>query len=214
MKLLELEQIDFYYEKKEVLRKVSACFERGKMYVILGKSGSGKTTLLSLLGGMDGPKSGKILLDGTEINKKNMDDYRAKRVSVIFQNYNLVDYLTAAENVELLAGKGGRGILRKLGLTEEEITRNVLELSGGQQQRVAIGRALASERDILLADEPTGNLDGKTALEIAEIMKRMAHEYKKCVIVVTHSLEVAEYADVVFELKQARLNDRYEKSQR
>ena len=89
-----------------------------------------------------------------------------------------------------------------------------LELSGGQQQRVAIGRALASERDILLADEPTGNLDGKTALEIAEIMKRMAHEYKKCVIVVTHSLEVAEYADVVFELKQARLNDRYEKSQR
>ena len=201
-------------KKKEVLRKVSACFERGKMYVILGKSGSGKTTLLSLLGGMDGPKSGKILLDGTEINKKNMDDYRAKRVSVIFQNYNLVDYLTAAENVELLAGKGGRGILRKLGLTEEEITRNVLELSGGQQQRVAIGRALASERDILLADEPTGNLDGKTALEIAEIMKRMAHEYKKCVIVVTHSLEVAEYADVVFELKQARLNDRYEKSQR
>ena len=184
------------------------------MYVILGKSGSGKTTLLSLLGGMDEPKSGKILLDGTEINKKNMDDYRAKRVSVIFQNYNLVDYLTAAENVELLAGKGGRGILRKLGLTEEEITRNVLELSGGQQQRVAIGRALASERDILLADEPTGNLDGKTALEIAEIMKRMAHEYKKCVIVVTHSLEVAEYADVVFELKQARLNDRYEKSQR
>ena len=214
MKLLELEQIDFSYEKKEVLRKVSACFERGKMYVILGKSGSGKTTLLSLLGGMDGPKSGKILLDGTEINKKNMDDYRAKRVSVIFQNYNLVDYLTAAENVELLAGKGGRGILRKLGLTVEEITRNVLELSGGQQQRVAIGRALASERDILLADEPTGNLDGKTALEIAEIMKRMAHEYKKCVIVVTHSLEVAEYADVVFELKQARLNDRYEKSQR
>ena len=214
MKLLELEQIDFSYEKNEVLRKVSACFERGKMYVILGKSGSGKTTLLSLLGGMDGPKSGKILLDGTEINKKNMDDYRAKRVSVIFQNYNLVDYLTAAENVELLAGKGGRGILRKLGLTEEEITRNVLELSGGQQQRVAIGRALASERDILLADEPTGKLDGKTALEIAEIMKRMAHEYKKCVIVVTHSLEVAEYADVVFELKQARLNDRYEKSQR
>ena len=214
MKLLELEQIDFSYEKKVVLRKVSACFERGKMYVILGKSGSGKTTLLSLLGGMDGPKSGKILLDGTEINKKNMDDYRAKRVSVIFQNYNLVDYLTAAENVELLAGKGGRGILRKLGLTEEEITRNVLELSGGQQQRVAIGRALASERDILLADEPTGNLDGKTALEIAEIMKRMAHEYKKCVIVVTHSLEVAEYADVVFELKQARLKKKKKKSQR
>ena len=214
MELLVLEQVDFSYEKKEVLRKASACFERGKMYVILGKSGSGKTTLLSLLGGMDEPKSGKILLDGTEINKKNMDDYRAKRVSVIFQNYNLVDYLTAAENVELLAGKGGRGISRKLGLTEEEITRNVLELSGGQQQRVAIARALASERDILLADEPTGNLDGKTALEIAEIMKRMAHEYKKCVIVVTHSLEVAEYADVVFELKQARLNDRYEKSQR
>lgn len=206
MNFLELVQVDYSYNKRDnVLQNISVSFEMGKMYAILGKSGSGKTTLLSVLGGMDLPWSGKLIFAGTEINKKNVDQYRAKHVSIIFQNYNLIDYLTAVENIELITGKEAKEILCKLGL-KEEMKRNVLELSGGQQQRVAIGRALASKGEILLADEPTGNLDKKTELEIVEILRRTAHEHKKCVIVVTHSAEVAKYADIVFELKKAELN--------
>lgn len=211
MDCLKLIQVNYSYKKNNnVLQNINVCFDRGKMYAILGKSGSGKTTLLSVLGGMDLPRSGKIIFADTELNKKNMDQYREKHVSIIFQNYNLVDYLTAIENIELLTGKDAKKILINLGL-KEEMKRGVLELSGGQQQRVAIGRALASEKDILLADEPTGNLDEKTALEIAEILRGMAHEYNKCVIVVTHSMKIAKYADIVFELKQGELNYKYGK---
>mgnify|MGYP000029919082 FL=1 len=175
------------------------------MYAILGKSGSGKTTLLSLLAGLDEPVDGVILYEGNILKGKELDNYRAKHVSIIFQSYNLIDYLTAVENIEFITNKNARPILHELGILEEDMDRNVLQLSGGQQQRVAIGRALTSETDILLADEPTGNLDEKTAKEIAEILKNTAYRKKKCVIVVTHSSEVAKYADIVLNLEKGKL---------
>ena len=206
METLQLKNISYFYNKEiPILQNISISFEREKMYAILGKSGSGKTTLLSLLAGLDKPVEGVMLYKGNILKEKELDNYRAKHVSIIFQNYNLIDYLTAVENIEFITNKNARPILHELGILKEDMDRNVLQLSGGQQQRVAIGRALTSETEILLADEPTGNLDEKTAKEIAEILKNTAHRKKKCVIVVTHSLEVAKYADVVLNLKEGKL---------
>jgi putative ABC transport system ATP-binding protein len=206
METLQLKNISYFYNKEiPILQNISIRFEREKMYAILGKSGSGKTTLLSLLAGLDKPVEGVMLYKGNILKEKELDNYRAKHVSIIFQNYNLIDYLTAVENIEFITNKNARPILHELGILKEDMDRNVLQLSGGQQQRVAIGRALTSETEILLADEPTGNLDEKTAKEIAEILKNTAHRKKKCVIVVTHSLEVAKYADVVLNLKEGKL---------
>lgn len=206
METLQLKNISYFYNKEiPILQNISIRFEREKMYAILGKSGSGKTTLLSLLAGLDKPVEGVMLYKGNILKEKELDNYRAKHVSIIFQNYNLIDYLTAVENIEFITNKNARPILHELGFLKEDMDRNVLQLSGGQQQRVAIGRALTSETEILLADEPTGNLDEKTAKEIAEILKNTAHRKKKCVIVVTHSLEVAKYADVVLNLKEGKL---------
>ena len=203
---LQLKNISYFYNKElPILQNINISFERGKMYAILGKSGSGKTTLLSLLAGLDEPVDGVILYEGNILKGKELDNYRAKHVSIIFQSYNLIDYLTAVENIEFITNKNARPILHELGILEEDMDRNVLQLSGGQQQRVAIGRALTSETDILLADEPTGNLDEKTAKEIAEILKNTAYRKKKCVIVVTHSSEVAKYADIVLNLKKGKL---------
>lgn len=206
METLQLKNISYFYNKEiPILQNISIRFEREKMYAILGKSGSGKTTLLSLLAGLDKPVEGVMLYKGNILKEKELDNYRAKHVSIIFQNYNLIDYLTAVENIEFITNKNAQPILHELGILKEDMDRNVLQLSGGQQQRVAIGRALTSETEILLADEPTGNLDEKTAKEIAEILKNTAHRKKKCVIVVTHSLEVAKYADVVLNLKEGKL---------
>lgn len=206
METLQLKNISYFYNKElPILQNINISFERGKMYAILGKSGSGKTTLLSLLAGLDEPVDGVMLYEGNILKGKELDNYRAKHVSIIFQSYNLIDYLTAVENIEFITNKNARPILHELGILEEDMDRNVLQLSGGQQQRVAIGRALTSETDILLADEPTGNLDEKTAKEIAEILKNTAYRKKKCVIVVTHSSEVAKYADIVLNLEKGKL---------
>lgn len=206
METLQLKNISYFYNKElPILQNINISFERGKMYAILGKSGSGKTTLLSLLAGLDEPVDGVILYEGNILKGKELDNYRAKHVSIIFQSYNLIDYLTAVENIEFITNKNARPILHELGILEEDMDRNVLQLSGGQQQRVAIGRSLTSETDILLADEPTGNLDEKTAKEIAEILKNTAYRKKKCVIVVTHSSEVAKYADIVLNLEKGKL---------
>ena len=206
METLQLKNISYFYNKElPILQNINISFERGKMYAILGKSGSGKTTLLSLLAGLDEPVDGVILYEGNILKGKELDNYSAKHVSIIFQSYNLIDYLTAVENIEFITNKNARPILHELGILEEDMDRNVLQLSGGQQQRVAIGRALTSETDILLADEPTGNLDEKTAKEIAEILKNTAYRKKKCVIVVTHSSEVAKYADIVLNLEKGKL---------
>ena len=207
MEILALQNVEYSYDKKKkVLKGINAQMETGKMYAILGPSGCGKTTLLSLLGGLDSPTNGQILFNGTDIEQSGLGHHRKKHVSFIFQSYNLIDYMTPQENVRLTAKKPALPFLERLGLTKEESKRNVLKLSGGQQQRVAIARALASEAPVILADEPTGNLDEDTAQDITETLKESAHEQDKCVIVVTHSGELAKQADVVFRLKKGELH--------
>ncbi|MBD5486994.1 MAG: ATP-binding cassette domain-containing protein [Lachnospiraceae bacterium] len=206
MSILEVRGLQYSYEnKKRVLRGINAKMEHGKMYAILGPSGCGKTTLLSLLGGLDSPSSGQILYQGEDIVKTGLADHRRSHVAFIFQNYNLIDYLTPMENVALTAKQPPLPILEQLGLTAEEAKRNVLKLSGGQQQRVAIARALASDAQVILADEPTGNLDEDTAAEITSILKKSAHKSGKCVVIVTHSNELAKEADVIFQLRKGEL---------
>lgn len=206
MSILEFSNLKYSYNgKQSILRGVSGKLEQGKLYAILGPSGCGKTTLLSLLGGLDSPESGRILFAGKEIAKTGLADHRRSHVSFIFQSYNLIDYLTPAENVALTSKLPALPVLERLGLTKEESKRNVLKLSGGQQQRVAIARALASAAPVILADEPTGNLDEDTAREITEILRESAHQMGKCVVVVTHSNELAKQADVVFRLKHGGL---------
>ena len=206
MSILEVKGLQYSYEnKKRVLRGINAQMEQGKMYAILGPSGCGKTTLLSLLGGLDSPSSGQILYQGEDISKTGLADHRRSHVAFIFQSYNLIDYLTPVENVALTAKHPPLPILEQLGLTAEEAKRNVLKLSGGQQQRVAIARALASDAQVILADEPTGNLDEDTAAEITAILKDSSHKSGKCVVIVTHSNELAKEADIVFNLKKGEL---------
>ncbi len=207
MSIMELRQVSYaYYEDHPILTEVDMRFERGKMYVILGPSGCGKTTLLSLLGGLDIPKSGSILYGGTDIGNKNLESHRRDHVSFVFQNYNLIDYMTPLENVMLTARQDPAKALIQLGLTEDESKRNVLKLSGGQQQRVAIARALASETPVILADEPTGNLDEATGKDITSIFKDAAEKFDRCVVIVTHNTELAQQAHERFELKQCTLN--------
>ena len=209
MPTLKLQNITYSYEKgKSILSNISAELEAGKLYAILGPSGSGKTTLLSLLGGLDAPTKGEVLFDGENIAAKGLEYHRRNHSSLIFQSYNLIDYMTPIENVRLTAKQDAVPILERLGLKKDEISRNVLKLSGGQQQRVAIARALASDNPIILADEPTGNLDEDTAMEITAVLKESAHTFGKCVVVVTHSGEVAKQADVVLEIKRGHLKER------
>ena len=209
MPTLELKNVSYAYEKgKAVLQNVSAELETGKLYAILGPSGSGKTTLLSLLGGLDVPTQGSVLFGNEDIAAKGLEHHRRNHISLIFQSYNLIDYMTPVENVRLTAKMDAAPILERLGLEQDEISRNVLKLSGGQQQRVAIARALASDAPIILADEPTGNLDADTAEEITAILKESAHAFGKCVVVVTHSGEVAKQADVILEIKREHLRER------
>ena len=209
MPTLELKNVSYAYEKgKAVLQNISGSLETGKMYAILGPSGSGKTTLLSLLGGLDAPTQGSVLFDGEDITAKSLEHHRRNHISLIFQSYNLIDYMTPLENVRLTAKLDAAPILERLGLTKDEAQRNVLKLSGGQQQRVAIARALASDAPVILADEPTGNLDADTAEEITAILKESAHGFGKCVVVVTHSAVVANQADVVLEIKRGHLQER------
>ena len=214
MSKLRLENVCYKYEKssKFVLKDISYEFEKGNIYAIVGKSGAGKTTLLSLLSGLTKPTSGAIYLDGEDTKKKDMYTYRSQDVGVIFQSFNLLPKLTAVENVILSMDVSGKKfenkrktaleLLQKVGLDEDEANRRILKLSGGQQQRVAIARALSYGPEVILADEPTGNLDGETQDEIMDIFARLAKEDNKCVIIVTHSPEVTEKADIVYELKK------------
>lgn len=206
MSIMEIKGVRYSYDnKRNVLKGVSAELGAGKMYAILGPSGCGKTTLLSLLGGLDSPLEGQILFDGQDIEITGLAAHRKNNVAFIFQSYNLIDYLTPKENVALTSKLPSQPILERVGLTEEESKRNVLKLSGGQQQRVAIARALASDAKVILADEPTGNLDEDTAAEITAILKECAHQMNKCVVIVTHSNELAKQADVIFRLKKGDL---------
>ena len=210
MSVLALDKICFSYGKKAVLKDLTYEFEKGKMYCIAGKSGAGKTTLLSVLSGLAAPTGGSIYYEGKDI--KNIDKYkfRSKYIGVIFQNYNLITKFTALENVMLsmdIAGVKGKKkekameLLASVGLDNDEANRRVLKLSGGQQQRVAIARALSYDADIILADEPTGNLDSDTQNGIMALFRELA-EQGKCVILVSHSPEVASMCDERYELKR------------
>ena len=206
MSIMEIKGVRYSYDnKRNVLKGVSAELDAGKMYAILGPSGCGKTTLLSLLGGLDSPLEGQILFEGQDIETIGLAAHRKNNVAFIFQSYNLIDYLTPRENVALTSKLPPQPVLERVGLTEEESKRNVLKLSGGQQQRVAIARALASDAKVILADEPTGNLDEDTAAEITAILKECARQMNKCVVIVTHSNELARQADVLLRLKKGDL---------
>jgi len=209
MDILEIKNVTYNYSNSGelILSKVNQKFEIGKFYAIIGKSGAGKSTLLSLLAGLDKPQKGQILFNGNDIEKDGYSNHRKNNISLVFQNYNLIDYLTPIENVRLVNKNASETILFELGLDKSQINRNVMKLSGGQQQRVAIARALVSEAPVILADEPTGNLDVDTASEIIEILKKLAKERNKCVIVVTHSKEVANSADIVLELRDRKLKN-------
>lgn len=209
MGILSLQNVCFSYGSTPVLKDITYEFEKGKMYCIIGKSGAGKTTLLSLLSGLASPESGKILYDGKDIAKIDKYTFRSKYIGVVFQSFNLITKFTAAENVMLsmdIAGvkipkkkEKAVSLLESVGLDEDEANRRVLHLSGGQQQRVAIARALSYDPDIIVADEPTGNLDGETQQEIMDIFRELA-DNGKCVILVSHSPEVAKLCDEKYEL--------------
>ena len=209
MSVLSMNKVSYQYKeaRQYVLSQIDQEFEAGKFYAIIGKSGSGKSTLLSLLAALDNPTSGKILFEGEDIQEKGDSYHRKHHISLVFQNYNLIDYLTPLENIRLANPTATKEILLQLGLEESHVNRNVLKLSGGQQQRVAIARALVSEAPIILADEPTGNLDEHTAGEIIDVLKSLAKERNKCVIVVTHSKEVANAADTILELRETKLHE-------
>lgn len=206
--ILEAKSVDYFYKAKKdkkILDQASYGFESGKMYAILGPSGSGKTTFLSLLAGLDAPVKGEILYKGKNILEQGLNHHRRENIALVFQSYNLIDYLTPKENV-MLGGKGKpEELLEAVGIAKEDWNRKVLQLSGGQQQRVAIARALASQAQVLLADEPTGNLDEETAKEVIELLMKTAHERNKCVIIVTHSKAVAEASDEVVLIKDGKV---------
>ena len=209
MSVLSFSNLSYSYDKKKnVFHNINAEMELGKIYAIFGTSGCGKTTLLSLLGGLDSPTKGKVFFDGKDIMERGLVNHRRNHVSFVFQAYNLIDYMTPIENVKLTSKLPPEPILGKMGLTKEEMKRNILQLSGGQQQRVAIARALASEAPVILADEPTGNLDEDTAMSIMQILEDSVHQMNKCAVIVTHSNEIVKRADVVFHLKRGALQMR------
>ena len=194
-----------YNQKKTVFKGLNAELELGKIYAILGSSGCGKTTLLSLLGGLDSPTKGKIFFNGEDITEKGLAYHRRNHVSFIFQSYNLIDYLTPKENVELTSKLPPIPILEKMGLTKEEAKRNVLQLSGGQQQRVAIARALATEAPVILADEPTGALDSRAAKLLLERFNMLNRELQATILMVTHDSFTASYASRIIFIKDGKI---------
>ena len=205
MSIMEVKNVGYTYDnRRKVLRDINVQMEQGKLYAILGPSGCGKTTLLSLIGGLDSPTSGQILFEDQDIAKTGLSDHRKNHVSFIFQAYNLIDYLTPAENVALTSKLPPLPILERLGLTKEEAKRNVLKLSGGQQQRVSIARALAGNPSVILADEPTGALDSRTGREVLGFLKKLNRE-GDTVVLITHDNSIAVKADRIIRLQDGKI---------
>jgi len=215
MSCLELKDVSYRYDggTEDVLKKVNISFEKGKVYAIIGQSGAGKSTLLSLISGLDFCKQGNIYYNGKNLNEIDRDEYRSKNVGVIFQSYNLllnatpVYNITLSMNISRLKPKKAHAylLLEKVGIDQETANRKILKLSGGEQQRVGIARALAHNPDVIIADEPTGNLDAETEAAILDILVRLAHEENKCVIIVTHSENVTAVADEVIGLSLGKI---------
>ena len=220
--ILELKDVTFSYDSKwnkvDVLKGVNCSFERGKVYGIIGKSGSGKSTVLSLMAGISLPKTGEVLLEGVPTSKMNLQEYRRDKVSVIYQSFRLLPLLTAIENVmypmELRkvprkeARERAEKYLREVEIPESCWFRFPVTLSGGEQQRVAIARSLACETHLLLADEPTGNLDAENSEKIIDLLKTLAREHDYCVIIVTHDVEVMDKLDVIYKMHGGLLVER------
>ncbi len=215
MEILKLDNVAFSYDKKQkVFSGLSFAFEDSRVYSIMGRSGAGKTTLLSLLSGLCEASEGTVYVDGKKLSELDKYEYRSKTIGIVFQSFNLLPKLTALENVVLSMDiakvkdkskeETAANLLRQVGLDESEINRRVLKLSGGQQQRVAIARAISYNPKIILADEPTGNLDTQTQQEIMDIFKSLAHEQGKCVIIVTHSPDVAKQTDLCNRLEMKK----------
>ena len=220
MNCLELINVSYCYDcsAKPVLKQINATFESGKVYTIIGQSGAGKSTLLSLISGLDICTDGNILYNGKNLRELDRDDYRSKSVGVIFQGYNLLLNSTAVYNITLSMNisesniNGSKkdfayALLEKAGIDRETADRKILGLSGGEQQRVGIARALAHNPDLIIADEPTGNLDTETEGYVLNILTRLAHEENKCVIIVTHSENVTDIADKVIGIRAGQVLD-------
>ena len=219
-KIIEAANVSYIYQTKyqktKALSEVSCSFERGKVYAITGKSGSGKSTFLSLLAGLDVPTEGTLLVEGEDIRKMNRDAYRLNRASVIYQAFHLFPLLTVMENVmfpmelQHVAKKEAKAraqeYLAQVDLPETLYRKMPGMISGGEQQRVAIARAMAAGGEILLADEPTGNLDSQNEKVIVELLCKLAHEDNYAVIVVTHNEAVAAAADVVYGMSDGVLS--------
>ena len=218
MNVINLHDVSYRYEgaMDTVLKNINADFDMGKVYAIVGKSGSGKSTLLSLIAGLDVCTNGVISYRGKDLKSMDRDIYRSKNIGVIFQSYNLLTNATAIENIVLSMNISESAVknkdafafelLNRVEVDQTTAKRKVLKLSGGEQQRVGIARALAHNPDIILADEPTGNLDGATEDEVLNILTSLAYKDGKCVIIVTHSEKVAGLADVVFSMSKGRLS--------
>lgn len=219
MSLLEVKNVCYTYQSKyqqtQALSGITWPFETGRVYAIVGKSGSGKTTLLSLLAGLDLPTEGDVLYEGVSTARMNLEQYRREKVAVIYQSFRLFPLLTVAENVmypmELRgmkakdARKRAAALVEQVGLSDSVLHCYPTMLSGGEQQRVAIARALSMDTRVLLADEPTGNLDTANGARIFSILQELAHQKGYCVIVVTHDTGLASQADQVLELKDGRM---------
>lgn len=218
MSELILENVSYAYKgsDRKVVNNVSVRFEEGKVNAVIGPSGSGKTTLLSIMAGLDNPAEGDALLGGEKLSKMDLDQYRREKVSMIFQAFHLFPLLTAIENVcfpmELNglekedATEQAKIYLKSVSISEEKYKRYPSNLSGGEQQRVAIARTLASGARVILADEPTGNLDKANGQNIVDILKILAHEQGYCVIVVTHDPAIAVQADQVWKMEDGNMS--------
>lgn len=220
--VLRLDNVGYRYldanADEYVLKDINYEFEIGKTYAIKGKSGSGKTTLLSLLSGLEKCSIGNIYYEGKNLNNINLDKYRNSYIGIIFQSYNLLPHLTASENIILsmdinhskIKDKKAEALklMEKVGLKSEYASRRILRLSGGEQQRIAIARSLSYNPKIILADEPTGNLDHETESEILKIFADLAQKENKCIIIVTHSESVCKNVDVVLELQKGQLTEK------
>ena len=217
--LLETDHLKKYYGKEPNITKaldgVNLSVEKGEFVAIVGTSGSGKSTLLNMIGGLDVPTSGKVFVDGTELSKLNEEQltiFRRRKIGFVFQNYNLVPVLNVYENialpVELDGGKVDKNFLQEvvafLGL-KDKLNSMPNNLSGGQQQRVAIARALIARPTIVLADEPTGNLDSKTSMDVLGLMKTSSHEFKQTLVMITHNNEIAQLADRIIHIEDGKI---------
>ncbi len=220
--MLEIKNIEYCYKdgdhKRYIIKNCSATFNESIFYTIVGPSGCGKTTLISLLAGLDQQNSGEIVINGKKLLKKNIEKYRKNEVAIIFQQYNLIKYLSAVDNVLYIMHECGSKklknpkdiaykILENVGIVKSKADRYASNLSGGECQRVAIAKAIASNANIIVADEPTGNLDEDTSDEIIRLFKELSHTYNKTVIVVTHSNTLAKKSDVCYRLVNKKLEE-------